>query len=46
MAGVLLVRWWTAPIDIPRVPSPTHPTPNAYEVYKNLAVQMKEKPVS
>lgn len=40
---VLLVRWWTAPIDIPRVPPPTSPTPNAYEVYKKLAVQMKEK---
>ncbi len=43
IAVVLLVRWWTAPIDIPRVPPPTYPTPNAYEVYKKLAVQMKEK---
>ncbi|MCS6829711.1 MAG: hypothetical protein RMM08_03220 [Armatimonadota bacterium] len=40
---VLLVRWWTAPIDIPRVPPPTYPTPNAFVVYRKLAEQVAEQ---
>jgi hypothetical protein len=40
---LLLVRWWTAPIDIPREPLPTYPNPNAYELYRTLAVQLLEQ---
>ena len=34
---VLLVRWWTAPIDIPRPQRPPEPADNAYDVYRSLA---------
>jgi hypothetical protein len=40
---LLLVRWWTAPIDIPREPPPSYPNPNAYELYRTLAVQLLEQ---
>lgn len=36
-AVVLFVRWWTAPIDIPRPQRPPDPANNAYEVYRSLA---------
>lgn len=34
---VLLVRWWTAPIDIPRPQRPPEPADNPYDVYRSLA---------
>lgn len=34
---VFFVRWWTAPIDIPRPQRPPDPADNAYEVYRSLA---------
>ncbi|MEJ5252631.1 MAG: hypothetical protein HPY54_10615 [Chthonomonadetes bacterium] len=37
LAVVLFVRWWTAPIDIPRPQRPPEPADNAYEVYRSLA---------
>lgn len=37
LAVVLFVRWWTAPIDIPRPQRPPDPADNAYEVYRSLA---------
>ncbi len=40
---VLLVRWWTAPIDIPRVPPPSPPANNVYPVYRTMAAQMELK---
>ncbi len=43
IGAVLLVRWWTAPIDIPRASPPTHPTPNAFVIYRKLAEQMAER---
>ncbi|MGQ9880516.1 MAG: hypothetical protein ACUVSV_06585 [Armatimonadota bacterium] len=36
-AVVFFVRWWTAPIDIPRPQRPPDPADNAYEVYRSLA---------
>lgn len=34
---VLSVRWWTAPIDLPRPQRPREPADNPYEVYRSLA---------
>ncbi|GIV21521.1 MAG: hypothetical protein KatS3mg023_3272 [Armatimonadota bacterium] len=43
VAAVLLVRWWTAPIDILRVSPPTYPTPNAFAIYHKMAEEMAER---
>lgn len=37
VAVVLAVRWWTAPIDIPRPQRPSEPVDNPYDVYRSLA---------
>lgn len=37
-AIVLLARWWTAPIDIPRPQRPPEPADNSYDVYRSLAL--------
>lgn len=37
-SAVLLVRWVTAPIDIPRPQRPPEPADNPYDVYRSLAV--------
>ncbi len=34
---VLTVRWWTAPVDIPRPQRPPEPMDNPYDVYRSLA---------
>lgn len=38
VAVVLAVRWWTAPIDIPRPQRPPDPADNPYDVYRSLAM--------
>ncbi|MCS6831764.1 MAG: hypothetical protein RMM08_10350 [Armatimonadota bacterium] len=38
VAVALAVRWWTAPIDIPRPQRPPEPADNPYDVYRSLAV--------
>lgn len=37
LAIVGLIRWWTAPIDIPRPQRPPEPADNPYDVYRSLA---------
>lgn len=37
IATVLAVRWWTAPIDIPRPQRPSEPVDNPYDIYRSLA---------
>lgn len=37
VAAVLAVRWWTAPIDVPRPQRPSEPVDNPYDIYRSLA---------
>lgn len=43
VAAILFVRWWTAPIDIPRPQRPPEPNDNAYEVYRSLAAYQNQQ---
>ncbi|MCS7309521.1 MAG: hypothetical protein NZ741_04810 [Armatimonadetes bacterium] len=38
VAIALFVRWWTAPIDLPRPQRPPEPADNPYDVYRSLAI--------